>query len=271
VRTASSRNGSSFAKFHIKTVRERVSKRTSHLQRCRSANPQRSRNLAKICLLSFVFCLLSFVFCLLSFVFCEVRYDHRRPYVHFYKQHLILCVPACAGEPRPRGSLAPDAGAYPRMRGGTAKLFDVGLVFGGLSPHARGNRRVVRIRFKWVGPIPACAGEPGPAALSFVPIWAYPRMRGGTSPPLAPPVWLLGLSPHARGNPLQAVSVPVLPGPIPACAGEPPPSVHSGAVGWAYPRMRGGTCELTGDDPALLGLSPHARGNRDRREWQQLP
>ena len=55
-------------------------------------------------------------------------------------------------------------------------------------------------------------------------------------------------------------------GPIPACAGEPPPGYHVASRGWAYPRLRGGTTATLTEVPRLTGLSPPARGNRDDSE-----
>ncbi len=55
-----------------------------------------------------------------------------------------------------------------------------------------------------------------------------------------------GLSPHARGNPVDDQRIGDLAGPIPACAGEPDDVGPLIDQGGAYPRMRGGTaCPAT--------------------------
>ncbi len=90
-------------------------------------------------------------------------------------------IPACAGEPLSFTTIVSGIRAYPRMRGGTLGLF--WRVYGllGLSPHARGNHRIVCTKTTNRGPIPACAGEPLPQMGSEITVGAYPRMRGGTS------------------------------------------------------------------------------------------
>ncbi len=50
---------------------------------------------------------------------------------------------------------------------------------------------------------------------------AYPRLRGGTTSKSISDVAHWGLSPLARGNRDKLQSKKGLPGPIPACAGEP--------------------------------------------------
>ena len=72
-----------------------------------------------------------------------------------------------------------------------------------------------------------------------------------------------GLSPHARGNPLFKLALPLLHGSIPARAGQPlliQAAVNNNTV---YPRTRGATSELLRLYVIVSGLSPHARGNRD--------
>ena len=130
-------------------------------------------------------------------------------------------IPACAGEPcrarwRPRCSRA-----YPRMRGGTPARRHMSAGGVGLSPHARGNRRRNRLRRRMMGPIPACAGEPQRHRTATPVPRAYPRMRGGTRQVYDQLVTQMGLSPHARGNPVEHFVSRSLGGPIPACAGEP--------------------------------------------------
>ncbi len=89
-------------------------------------------------------------------------------------------IPACAGEPLRLGGAFLFFGAYPRMRGGTkCEDYYDGNQWG-LSPHARGNLQHLDHVIDHAGPIPACAGEPGPGAPGLGPRGAYPRMRGGT-------------------------------------------------------------------------------------------
>ena len=131
----------------------------------------------------------------------------------------------------------------------------------GLSPHVRGNHGHIQLTRSCGGPIPACAGEPARARGPSWPCRAYPRMCGGTSRTSCQPWPGLGLSPHVRGNLPVACPRACRAGPIPACAGEPRPAGHGGAVRWAYPRMCGGTAIICSICWGVRGLSPHVRGN----------
>ena len=115
----------------------------------------------------------------------------------------------------------------------------------GLSPRARGNRRL-NISSRLVnGPIPAGAGEPILSGPNTTRSRAYPRGRGGTRHPDMGWRGNWGLSPRARGNRGRSVS-----------------------VAWAYPRGRGGTHVCASLVVAGRGLSPRARGNRFGVSWR---
>ena len=86
-------------------------------------------------------------------------------------------------------------------------------------------------------------------------------MRGGTEMVVNASINTSGLSPHARGNHRLRYRGAASTGPIPACAGEPKIRCPVADVGWAYPRMRGGTSTTESRGPPPKGLSPHARGN----------
>ena len=70
---------------------------------------------------------------------------------------------------------------------------------------------------------------------------AYPRSRGGTGTIVAVGRHGGGLSPLARGNPIQQHRHIGVLGPIPARAGEPKSWRRMEPAPWAYPRSRGGT------------------------------
>ena len=158
-------------------------------------------------------------------------------------------IPARAGEPscRPAADLRP--GAYPRSRGGTMRTKAVELFDQGLSPLARGNQPHVHPGGFYPGPIPARAGEPGPALPISSSRGAYPRSRGGTSSFGFYLEVAGGLSPRARGNRAYWYSYRVERGPIPARAGEPKKGCLAWAVGGAYPRSRGGTTKNSSTRP----------------------
>ena len=167
----------------------------------------------------------------------------------------------------PRTSATGLIGAYPRMRGGTSTALRTIQWCRGLSPHARGNRKLKNRMDRPHGPIPACAGEPQNRGRDRGRKRAYPRMRGGTPFLRSTGAGSGGLSPHARGNQGCLPVVLGIAGPIPACAGEPIGFRPLTRIAAAYPRMRGGTCSRSAAVSALLGLSPHARGNRTGIVW----
>jgi len=173
-------------------------------------------------------------------------------------------IPASAGEPDEEGLLAAAERAYPRERGGTLLPARVLVVWGGLSPRARGNRLCSPRSPVWPGPIPASAGEPRWRTPRRRDAGAYPRERGGTSAPPGCSPRSPGLSPRARGNRQVIVLGEVPQGPIPASAGEPVAAKGGIEPERAYPRERGGTTLQDFRNKDSWGLSPRARGNRTR-------
>ena len=131
----------------------------------------------------------------------------------------------------------------------------------GLSPLARGNLHLVARHQVAIGPIPARAGQPAILALSYIPLEAYPRSRGATNSRGAHLLCRSGLSPLARGNLCRQLFLCRPMGPIPARAGQPPPSTPSAARLTAYPRSRGATEDAVAQQLSKQGLSPLARGN----------
>ena len=150
-------------------------------------------------------------------------------------------IPACAGEPLERASGRLCRAVYPRLRGGTDSMKSPGRPVRGLSPLARGNRVVSLTKAITSGSIPACAGEPCWRRTTTRRPGVYPRLRGGTIFGSIEPIFGLGLSPLARGNPSSPAQAAGGSGSIPACAGEPTGSGRAGKCSWVYPRLRGGT------------------------------
>ena len=72
---------------------------------------------------------------------------------------------------------------------------------------------------------------------------------------------LLGLSPHARGNPGLHRQRAVHERTIPACTGKPERQKVWTTQVKDYPRMHGETFEGVRTMELEVGLSPHARGN----------
>ena len=73
-------------------------------------------------------------------------------------------IPAQAGEPLSSGSAASQRKVYPRTGGGTSRADHRAMAGSGLSPHRRGNPRILRLHGNRRRSIPAQAGEPPPKA-----------------------------------------------------------------------------------------------------------
>ena len=171
-------------------------------------------------------------------------------------------IPACAGEPyQPLPRLA-DPTVYPRVCGGTFLLLTALWHITGLSPRVRGNQQLLSAAANGRGSIPACAGEPCPAAWYGGIGRVYPRVCGGTSFNQIVLIVDTGLSPRVRGNRSEAAFPPCPTGSIPACAGEPPKIWVQMPILEVYPRVCGGTRAAPPARPVSRGLSPRVRGNR---------
>ena len=184
-------------------------------------------------------------------------------YRHRCQVSIGRSIPACAGEPRKRRHQMIQMTVYPRVCGGTHLALYVNMADSGLSPRVRGNPPSARGAARVNGSIPACAGEPGNSIVIHGETKVYPRVCGGTTQHAGDRRYYHGLSPRVRGNPgNDAPSVGHIRS-IPACAGEPSPSVSELAAYRVYPRVCGGTRDRNGVEYAAPGLSPRVRGNLD--------
>ena len=176
-------------------------------------------------------------------------------------------IPACAGEPQRATNPSTPARVYPRVCGGTRSVRRNHRYPKGLSPRVRGNPLQEIPKHPHVGSIPACAGEPASIRWNRNCAKVYPRVCGGTtpSPMIARP--LMGLSPRVRGNPSGRPETRANPGSIPACAGEPRRSLRRFYEAWVYPRVCGGTAQITKASHCIENLSPRVRGNRGPRRY----
>ena len=147
----------------------------------------------------------------------RVRGKHRHRTLPY---SLLRSIPACAGETRPAPKYLATSEVYPRVCGGNHPRLPRGLCGGGLSPRVRGKRGRVDEGTKRRRSIPACAGETPAASIFASRLTVYPRvcggnMRRGNALPAA-----RGLSPRVRGKLPTSSVIVILPGSIPACAGE---------------------------------------------------
>ena len=173
----------------------------------------------------------------------------------------LRSIPACAGEPRALIPAGPGCGVYPRVCGGTARPYMPCPRLKGLSPRVRGNPALLPGHRDPAGSIPACAGEPRPRWAHAYTGWVYPRVCGGTAVLCRAAHLPNGLSPRVRGNQPESGPRWVLPGSIPACAGEPPAMMRTLGRRAVYPRVCGGTVLVPAPAIQAQGLSPRVRGN----------
>ena len=109
--------------------------------------------------------------------------------------------------------------------------------------------------------IPACAGEPADREGEGGRFRVYPRVCGGTGRLGSHHRSYRGLSPRVRGNPCDLEAPAAYGRSIPACAGEPVPTMLETWSYRVYPRVCGGTNESRSRRTATTGLSPRVRGN----------
>ena len=171
-------------------------------------------------------------------------------------------IPACAGEPSIRRGSCARPRVYPRVCGGTTPPRIWSSSTRGLSPRVRGNLIIGAALGACAGSIPACAGEPCPAAAGSRIGRVYPRVCGGTSESACAPLCGAGLSPRVRGNRRLNACFAAVAGSIPACAGEPRLPSRPRHTRRVYPRVCGGTGLGQWIVVCRQGLSPRVRGNR---------
>ena len=207
----------------------------------------------------------------MSRIVCQGLSPHGRgiQFARYPRQWQCGPIPAWAGDTEKKKGLRPLGWAYPRMGGGygPTPLARIGPL--GLSPHGRGIRTGLIRNLEFDGPIPAWAGDTttGPEAVCLT--RAYPRMGGGYADNGESSMHKKGLSPHGRGILSIVVGQAVVPGPIPAWAGDTPQKPRLQAATRAYPRMGGGYDAEDFKKEAGAGLSPHGRGIR--RPWLRRP
>ena len=114
--------------------------------------------------------------------------------------HRYGSIPACAGEPGPKGRRQERWRVDPRMRGGAADCQAGQYFIPGRSPHARGSPCAESWYGFAGGSIPACAGEPSSPSANPEVIGVDPRMRGGACSSSRSSHRVPGRSPHARGS-----------------------------------------------------------------------
>ena len=179
------------------------------------------------------------------------------------------CIPAPAGETTAARRSACAFRVHPRACGGNAAGFRSALRREGASPRLRGKRRGKEKPDDDPRCIPAPAGETRVAVRSGRLPRVHPRACGGNMCAECDRSSGEGASPRLRGKPPHPGAHPLLPGCIPAPAGETssvaaPPSRSS-----VHPRACGGNSGEPLVAKSLYGASPRLRGKH--RLTPQVP
>ena len=154
---------------------------------------------------------------------------------------------------------------YPRWRGELNIGNGFAAAASGLSPLARGThqhaaRTAAPRRF-----IPAGAGNTIVCKFAAAPLAVYPRWRGEHATWRRIMTYKNGLSPLARGTLQPSIRYAHQRRFIPAGAGNTVTACTRCNGSPVYPRWRGEHSSLSGLSNSSAGLSPLARGTRDRR------
>ncbi len=160
---------------------------------------------------------------------------------------------------------------YPRWRGELIYSKPSECIPGGLSPLARGTRRLPPAQ-PWIFRfIPAGAGNSGSLTQRLSALTVYPRWRGELRAAATPEVPLPGLSPLARGTRVSSRYCAAPTRFIPAGAGNSVCVQSLSGLLPVYPRWRGElSCPMDTPRPSA-GLSPLARGTRVSSRYCAAP
>ncbi len=151
---------------------------------------------------------------------------------------------------------------YPRWRGELIYSKPSECIPGGLSPLARGTRRLPPAQ-PWIFRfIPAGAGNSGSLTQRLSALTVYPRWRGELRAAATPEVPLPGLSPLARGTQGRRYPRSATPRFIPAGAGNSRIVSLLRRPNSVYPRWRGELSMRSITVRPTSGLSPLARGTQ---------
>ena len=169
-------------------------------------------------------------------------------------------IPACAGNTASCSRSTRASAVHPRVRGEHADITQIGQIYRGSSPRARGTRVEGDAQGRQDRFIPACAGNTLNSSGTLPPCSVHPRVRGEHACFTALAAGTSGSSPRARGTQSKA-SLPAdrsrfIPACawgtqarccefrlasrfIPACAGNTSGTTLSGDAIPVHPRVRG--------------------------------
>ena len=178
-------------------------------------------------------------------------------------------IPACAGNPRGRSGATASRGVHPRVCGESTVAESIQGSQRGPSPRVRGIRDVALDGGVATGSIPACAGNPRSVIVIRTAPRVHPRVCGESGRPPGSRCRGSGPSPRVRGILPADPQAALLPGSIPACAGNPTTSPRSVPLAWVHPRVCGESRHAPFHPAFLGGPSPRVRGIRQNAQGRR--
>ena len=174
---------------------------------------------------------------------------------------VIRSIPASAGQPRADEHYIASSRVYPRECGAAAGAFGITPSAAGLSPRVRGSPFSRRRVLRFLGSIPASAGQPFQVGNDACSTQVYPRECGAALYGGISQRTMMGLSPRVRGSLLPMLLYQDGLRSIPASAGQPHRRNADAYKFAVYPRECGAALYGGISQRTMMGLSPRVRGS----------
>ena len=169
-------------------------------------------------------------------------------------------IPACAGNTPDTSSASPRTWDHPRVCGEHMSRRIIMRSVWGSSPRVRGTRSAAPTGVAHAGIIPACAGNTAESISSSMTIRDHPRVCGEHMVSTRKIFQPSGSSPRVRGTHTTVLLPVLLPGIIPACAGNTPRTTRAPPTRRDHPRVCGEHITLGAAKTGTRGSSPRVRG-----------
>ena len=183
----------------------------------------------------------------------------------------LRSIPACAGNPWADSNSAQVLRVHPRVCGESLGVPSGMMSPRGPSPRVRGIRERLHRGRRFLGSIPACAGNPSPTRWSTLATRVHPRVCGESGSSDVHQYDTTGPSPRVRGIRGLMPTRTTTEGSIPACAGNPGGGTACGTTRRVHPRVCGESFRRRAPPSKIWGPSPRVRGIRARPGGQRWP
>ena len=180
--------------------------------------------------------------------------------IHQHIPGRVRFIPAHAGNRRVSGFRPAPATVHPRARGEQGCMSPLDKAIDGSSPRTRGTAQTSCLRAASRRFIPAHAGNRNSSRVSGRPRTVHPRARGEQVLVKRTRRDSTGSSPRTRGTGHYDAALQILPGFIPAHAGNRPCRGGDTLAAAVHPRARGEQSVTARCSAAASGSSPRTRG-----------